>query len=740
MQQINELSDSSSEDNFRLLPMNFVEASENNTVNKVTVKPIVIRISVNDHCIEMELDSGSPVSLIPVSLYNKLFAGITLKPSVLHLSTFTGDSLQVLGVMDVTAKYGGKQYSLKLHVVGQGNTALFGRDWLKEVKLNWKEIQWVNSIQPTQLSLSDIKTRNAHLFSDELGKLANFTAKLYLKETAVPVFMRARPVPYAMRPKIEQELDRLEKEGVLTRSSRSEWGTPIVPIVKGNGQLRLCGDYKITVNPALLMDRYPLPKPQDIFASLAGGQRYSKLDLRQAYLQCEVDEASKEVLTLNTHKGLYKMNRLNFGVSSAPSIWQQRMDQILQGLPYCHCILDDIIVSGRNDTEHLQILDQVCQRLSDNGLRFNKNKCSFLQDKLTYCGHVLTKDGVQQSPDKIAAVINAPAPKNVSQLKSVIGMVMYYANHLPNVSTVMHPLYKLLKKNQKWVWDQKCDQAFKAVKEMIAADTCLVHFDPEKTITLAADASPYGLGAILSHRTETGEKPICFALRTLTQAEQNYSQLDREGLALVWAVKKMYDYIYGRKFILITDNKPIAAILSPTKATPPMVAARLQRWASILSGFEYELENRSTKENTNADFMSRFPVEQPRHSGRVSAIDAFYDSQLDSLPVTAAMVSKQTRKDSELVQVYDYALRGWPTNVSQPLQPYYNRRTELSLSQGCLIWGTRVVIPKFLRQQLLQELHTGHLGIVRMKGIARSFIWWPGIDKDIESTPARCNE
>ena len=317
VQRINELSDTNSEDDFGLLPMNFVEASENNTVNRVTVKPIVIAVSVNNHSIEMELDSGSPVSLIPSTLYNKLFTGVALKPSELHLSTFTGESLQVLGVMDVTVKYGEKHYSLKLHVVSQGNTALFGRDWLKEIKLDWKEIIWVNSIQPKQLSLSGIKTRYAHLFKDELGKLVNFTAKLHLKETAVPVFMRARSVPYAMRPKIEQELNRLEKEGVLTKSSRSEWGTPIVPIVKQNGQLRLCGDYKITVNPALLIDKYPLPKPQDIFASLAGGQRYSKLDLRQAYLQCEVDEASKEVLTLNTHKGLYKMNRLAFGISSA---------------------------------------------------------------------------------------------------------------------------------------------------------------------------------------------------------------------------------------------------------------------------------------------------------------------------------------------------------------------------------------------------------------------------------------
>ena len=455
------------------------------------------------------------------------------------------------------------------------------------------------------------------------------------------------------------------------------------------------------------MDRYPLPKPQDIFASLAGGQKFTKVDLRQAYLQCPVDEATTAILTWNTHKGLYQVNRLAFGISSAPSLWQQKMDQILQGIPFCHCILDDILVTGRDDDEHLRILEQVFAALHANGLRLNIEKCFFMQDSLEYCGHVITRNGIQQSPSKTEAILNAPVPKNVSQLRSLLGLITYYRNHLLGISDVLQPLNELLKQDKIWCWSPECDRAFKTVKQLIAADTCLTHFDVTAPITLATDASGYGIGCVLSHRTADGERPICFASRSLTKAEQNYSQLDREGLSIVWAVRKMSDYIYGRHFTLVTDNRPIAAILSPDKATPPMVAARLQRWSSFLRGYDYTIEQRSTQKHANADFLSRFPLpaRQKPEEVTVSAIDGFFEEQFEALPVTASMVRQHTRTDTELSQVFEFVQTGWPATVPDNLQPYFYRRQELSTNQGCVTWGTRVVIPQTLRSQILSELH-----------------------------------
>ena len=484
-----------------------------------------------------------------------------------------------------------------------------------------------------------------------------------------------------------------------------------------------------------------MPRPRDIFATLSGGEKFTKLDLRQAYLQCPVDSEAKELLTLNTHKGLYTMNRLAFGISSSPSIWQRQMEQILSGIPFCHCILDDILVTGRNDDEHLHVLDQVFTHLSQNNLRLNKDKCSFLQDSLEYCGHVLTKYGVHEAPDKITAIVDAPRPTNTTQLRSFLGMVTFYHNHLPNISTVLYPLNQLLNKNSKWNWTNACEQSFQKTKEMIADNTCLTHFDPASPIVLSTDASPYGIGAVLAHRTADGdERPICFASRTLTKAEQNYSQLDREGLSIVWAVQKMSDYVYGRKFTIITDNRPISAILASDRATPPMVAARLQRWSSFLSSYDYDIEYRETWKHGNADCLSYLPLPTQETRNTVSAIDAFYVNQLDTLPVTADMIRKATRTDPESSQVYSFVESGWPKVIPPNLQPYFIRRNELSLSQGCIVWGTRVVIPTYYRQQLLDELHEGHLGMVRMKHVARSFIWWPGIDSNIESAARQCTQ
>ena len=182
-------------------------------------------------------------------------------------------------------------------------------------------------------------------------------ARLALKEGSQPKFCKARPVPYAMKPKAEVELKRLEKEGILPKVKFSDWATPIVAVAKSNGTVRICGD------PQLQTEEYPLPHIDDIFAKLTGGQKFTKIDLRQAYHQMEVEEESQEYLTINTHQGLYRYNRLVFGITSAPAIWQRSVDQILEGFEGTSCILDDMIITGKDDKEHLENLEEVLKRL-----------------------------------------------------------------------------------------------------------------------------------------------------------------------------------------------------------------------------------------------------------------------------------------------------------------------------------------------------------------------------------------
>ena len=695
---------------------------------------------INGTKVTMELDTGSAVSVIPVSTFKKQFPKTKLQPTPVHLRTYCGNRLRTLGKTTVAIELNGQKAQDDVYIVDSTGPPLFGRTWLRKLQLDWKEIHSVTASPKERLD--KLTERYTEIFKTDLGCLQGVYGSLSLCKDATPKFVKARPVPYALRPKIESELERMEAEGIVKPIQWSEWATPIVLVVKPNGTVRICGDFKVTVNPQLKVDQYPLPLNDDIFASLAGGKKFSKIDLRSAYTQMKMTDNSKPMLTLNTHRGLFRLNRLAFGIASAPAIWQRAIDQVLSGLTKTRCILDDIIVTGEDDEEHFQNLEAVFKRLQTAGLRVNSKKCRFFADRIEYCGHEVSKDGLRKLKTKIQAIVDAPRPENVSQLRSFLGLLNYYQRFLPDLATTLHPLNNLLHKGTKFDWCTDCQAAFKKVKNLIASDQVLTHYDPRLPVRLASDASPYGIGAVLSHVYPTGEeRPIAFASRTLTQAEKGYSQIDKEALAIIWAVKRFNIYLYGRQFELVTDHQPLISIFNPEKGIPTMTAARLQRYALFLAGHDYTIMYKQTKEHANADSMSRLPLpctEPP--TAAVQDVDIFHASQVHALPVTAQKVKKETRNDPLLAKVYNYALRGWPQHCTDDqLKPFATRKDELTLHDGCILWGSRVIIPKSLQATLLHELHEGHLGMVRMKALARSYFWWPRLDTDIETTARSCN-
>ena len=333
----------------------------------------------------------------------------------------------------------------------------------------------------------------------------------------------------------------------------------------------------MTVNQALEIDQYPLPKPEDLFATLAGGKKFTKLDLSQAYQQLVLEDESKKYLTINTHRGLYCYTRLPFGVASAPAMFQQVMDTILQGIPNVICYIDDILVTGSDDAANLSHLAAVVQRLEKHGVRMKKSKCKFMETAVEYRGHRADAEGLHTTTEKLEAITKAPAPKNVRELRSFLGLLNYYGKFLPNLATLLHPLNRLLQKDRKWKWSAECDQAFQSAKDALTSSKVLVHYDPALPLKLAADASAYGVGAVISHVLSDGtERPIAFASRTLSPSETNYTQLEKEALALIFGIKKFHQYLYGRHFVLVTDHKPLMAILGPKKRIPSYSAASCQ--------------------------------------------------------------------------------------------------------------------------------------------------------------------
>ena len=359
----------------------------------------------------------------------------------------------------------------------------------------------------------------------------------------------------------------------MLKVAHSNWAAPIIAIPKSDGTLCICGDYKVTINRFLDVDAYPLPKPEDLMVSLMGGKKFTKLDLSSAYQQMPLADESKQFVTINTHRGLCRYTQLPFGVASAPSLFQKAMDEILQGLPNVICYLDDIVVTGASDQEHLKNVEKVLVRLKKNGLRLKKLKYSFMQSSVTYLGHQINASGIHATSEKVQAIQDAPTPKNVTELHSFLGLLNYYGKFLRNVASLLHTLNQLnqlLRENQTWKWILACERAFQQEREQLSKAPVLAHYDPNLPIQLAGDASQYGVGAVLFHILPDGsEHTVAFASRTLQPREQNYAQVEKEALSLVYGKQKFHKYIYRRKFTLVTDHKALTTIFGPRPGCQP---------------------------------------------------------------------------------------------------------------------------------------------------------------------------
>ena len=395
---------------------------------------------------KFEIDTGAARSILSEETYSKLRDKVELRCSKAVLSTYTGERISVTGEVTVPVNYQDQQHYLPAIVVKGPGPNLLGRNWLQVVKLDWQN---TFNIQENNPQLQRVLEEHKDVFSKELGKLTGIQAKIYVDPKATPKFMKARPVPYAVKAKVELELDRLQSEGILSPVEFSEWAAPIVPVVKQDGTVRICGDYKCTVNQVSKLDNYPIPKAEDLLATLGGRNRFTKLDMSQIYQQLELEEGSGKFTTSNTHKGLCQYNKLPFGVSSAPGIFQRTMENLLQGIRQVVLRIDDILVSGKDDPVNLAYLERVLNRISTAGLKLRLDKCLFMQPTVTYCGYVITGDGIQPVAAKVDAINNAPEPKNVSQLRAFLGMLNYYHRFLPDVATVQKPLHQLLRKGEK---------------------------------------------------------------------------------------------------------------------------------------------------------------------------------------------------------------------------------------------------------------------------------------------------
>ena len=248
----------------------------------------------------------------------------------------------------------------------------------------------------------------------------------------------------------------------------------------------------------------------------------------------------------------------------------------------------------------------------------------------------------------------------------------------------------------------------------------------------------------MAHQLSDGsERPVAYASRSLSETERRYAQIDKEALSIIFAVKRFHQYLFGLSFTIITDHKPLLGLFGYNKVIPAMSSSRMQRWTLMLSAYDYTIEHRSGIKNSNADALSHLPMQNTVDESEVKIpgdVVFVLDHLNQQTTTTAAQIRNHTRRDPTLAKVLQHVQSGWPEgSFPTPVKPYANRKLELSVDSGCVLWGARVIIPTSLRSVGLNELHEVHTGVVRMKSLARSFVWWPNVDHDIEQVVKECN-
>ena len=721
-------------------------------------EPLTEIVSIKNVKLKFEIDSGSAVTVISEKTYKRYFSDTPLSLTNKRLFSYTGDDIECIGVARLPFAYSSRTHTLDVHVVRRGGPPLLGRDFISSFEL---QLLPCNFLKQADNNITEkLQSCYPKLFSNKLGAFNKYKVKLKLKENSKPIFFKARPVAFALREKIDKEIDRLVNLGILEPVEHSEYASPIVPVLKRDGSVRLCADYSVSINKQLVVEQYPLPTIHELFSKLHGGQQFSKLDLSMAYNQFLLDDTdeSQNITCINTHRGLFKYTRMVFGLTSAPSIFQRAMENLLSNIDGVLCLLDDILITGNDPSQHLERLHIVLERLQDAGLTLQKDKCEFFKNEISYLGYVIDRTGLKKSPQKIKAITEAAVPTDVNKLQSFLGLVNYYRNFVPDASNILSPLYELLKKKTKWNWNAEHDNSFSKIKKILASDQVLTHFDPNAKLILTVDASPNGLGAILSQVASDGtERPISFASRTLNAAEKRYSQIQKEATAIIFGIRRFHQYLYGRSdpFILRTDHKPLISIFGSHRGIPEVSANRLQRYAMFMSAYNYKIEYIRSADNS-ADYLSRASLPEKIEragsgAGRERCADAAAAAPIDraayvnfvvegSLPVTLDDLRAETSNDIVLNTIINYILNGWPKKVTDiRMKPYFLCRFQMSYENGCIMRGHKVVIPEKLRLKVLSELHESHLGIVKTKAEARARFWFPGIDNTIEKMIGSCN-
>lgn len=682
--------------------------------------------------IKFKLDTGAEANVLPLSVYLKLRNKSPLSETSVILSSYGDFKVKPEGTLNLHCEARGMKENLPFFVAAVESPPILGLSACQKLNL----VRRVESVAQAPLTKEEILDEFPDVFTG-LGCMEG-SYHIELDDTVEPVIHPPRRVPYSLLEKLKEKLQELEEKDVIQKVDRpTPWVNSLVIVEKRDGSLRLCLDPR-DLNKAIRREHHRIPTAEDIASRLSGKKVFSIVDEKDGFWQVCLDDESSHLCTFNTPYGRYRFKRMPFGISSAPEVFQKKNESIFGDIDGVEVIFDDIIIAAKDEFEHDTLMRKLLLRAREAKVKFNPAKLQYKVSEVKYMGNIVSESGLKPDVEKVRAIVQMPLPQNREELRRFLGMVNYFSQFIPNQSEATAPLRSLLKKDVVWIWSHEHTQAVEHLKEILSSQPVLKFFDPSKPVNLQVDASKSGLGACI---LQDGH-PIAYASRSLTQAEVNYAQIEKELLAVVFGCERFNHYVYGRPVDVMSDHKPLVSI---TKKPLVNSSPRLQRLLLRLQKYEVNISYVPGKYMYVADTLSRaFLNEQPTDDDLNDDMEVMVHSLITNLPMTQeklAQMKSATAQDEDLQKLCTVVKNGWPSHRSQlpaSIAHYWSLRSEIHEVEGLLFLGQRLIIPQDMRQAVLNCIHESHLGIEKCKSRARAVVYWPGMSTAIERLVTKC--
>ena len=585
-----------------------------------------------------------------------------------------------------------------------------------------------------------------NVFSDEVSVMDGKPFSIKLQDGAKPFScLTVRRVAEPLKPKLKEELENLKNQGIIEEVQEpTEWSSPISIQSKKGGKIRMCVDFR-HLYKFVVRERYQSPTPLDVVMSLPKGSMYfTVVDAVKGYYQIPLHEESRNFTVFLSPFGRFRFTRAPFGLSSISEHYNRRISELIADLPNTFHVADDIIIADNDFEEHKKNVLMFLKKCHEKGVTLNSSKFVFAQPEVTFAGFRVNESGYTIDPEMVVAIREFPEPKTRTDLRSWYGLVNQLGPFTDETASLLDPLRSLLKESNEFLWTDEHRQHFEKSREMLCKVPVLAYYDPSRKTKLFTDASRiHGIGFILKQLQNDGSwRMVRAGSRCLTSAESRYAMIELEMMAIVWAIHKCRLMLEGMKhFDVVTDHLPLIPILN--KYTMDRVDnPRLWRLKQKVIGYNFTASWISTAKNSTADALSRAPVSKP------TAVDDF-DDDGDSLSFVMTLaetsevedIRRASLMDNECILLSKHVMDGFPHHKFQlpiPIRSYWNVRSRLSIDNGIILCGHRMVIPVSLRQKVLKDMLSMHQGATKMKERARQSFYWPRMDNDIHSVVLTC--